>query len=199
MRSSFRRAATVATVTLAATAGLIGGQLQRADAAVSDPGRAGGCLREGSILDFRCPGAPNPTSREHPDPPVHASGREVTQPAPHRDFSEEHPVVQERATRAQPRSEQVSNTKPSTQSVTPAQQSTPNNAPQHSTQPTAQTVPAVHHSAQAPTTNPVAAQTTHPTARTASPEHPGKSPRAHITGHRGESHRAHSRLPHSGY
>ncbi len=112
MSLSFRCGARVAAVALTTTVVLVGGQVRSADAADSSPGRAGGCLREGSIFDFQCPVMPVPESpdrrplhvqstphtapsawsrsrarhldhAERSDAPVHADGHVVRHPVSH--------------------------------------------------------------------------------------------------------------------
>jgi hypothetical protein len=176
MGSSFRCAARVAAVALSATVVLVAGQVQWADAAHSSPGRAGGCLRQGSIFDFQCPVMPAPEdtgpvhvkSAPHPAPaawsrararhidhaqrsdaPVHAYGREVHRPVVHHAVNAQHPVEQARTTQARPHTEQAPAHRSRT--VAPAQQ--PAQAPTTDTPAQATNTPAQATNTPAQATN----------------------------------------------
>src|ERR1700742_2706953 len=63
MRSDLRCAGKVGAVGFAAVVVLVGGQVQSAQAATNQPGRPGGCIRQGTVLESECPVMPDAADR----------------------------------------------------------------------------------------------------------------------------------------
>lgn len=173
MTTRFRCGARIAGATLTTALLLIAGQASPAGAAVSSPGQADGCLRQGSFLDFRCP--PDPDGR-----PVHIeSGSHTTPSSYHRSrTTEHHDAAKAPAERAHVEQATAQGADPAAaRAGAPEQAPTTNaaapvtNAAAPQTNAAAPTTNAVAPQTNAPHTNAVAPAADHPSAQAVEPAH----------------------------